>query len=148
MRVIREAREEDIPSLTELLRILFSIEKDFTFDEEKQRRGLQMLIDDERGTVLAAEQNGDIIGMCTGQLTVSTAEGGSALLVEDVVVAKEWRSQGIGRQLMDEIGKWGQQAGASRLQLLADKTNIKAIGFYMNTGWQYTQLVCLRRHQK
>jgi GNAT superfamily N-acetyltransferase len=143
---IRRAEQDDIPHLTALLKILFSIEEDFTFDEAKQSKGLHMLINDEHGCVLAAEHDGTIIGMCTGQLTVSTAEGGPALLVEDVVVAEGWREQGVGRRLMDEMSKWALMMGASRLQLLADRTNIKAIGFYMNTGWRSTQLICLRKY--
>ena len=143
---MRRAEQADIPGLTALLKILFSIEKDFTFNEAKQRKGLQMVINDEHGCVLLAEHNGTIIGMCTGQLTISTAEGGPALLVEDVVVAEEWRARGIGRRLMDEISRWGRLAGAFRLQLLADKSNTRALGFYMNTGWRSTQLICLRKY--
>jgi len=143
---MRRAEQADIPGLTALLKILFSIEKDFTFNEAKQRKGLQMVINDEHGCVLLAEHNGTIIGMCSGQLTISTAEGGPALLVEDVVVAEEWRARGIGRRLMDEISGWGRLAGASRLQLLADKSNTRALGFYMNTGWRSTQLICLRKY--
>ncbi len=142
---IRQASLDDIPHLTTLLKILFSIEEDFTFNEAKQRSGLQQIIDNELSCVFVAEHGGSIIGMCTGQLTVSTAEGGPALLVEDVVVAEEWRSQGIGRRLMDEIYRWGLQMRVSRLQLLADKANTHALGFYRSIGWTTTQLICLRK---
>ena len=142
---IRQAEQADIPSLTALLKILFSIEKDFIFNEVKQRKSLQKLIGNERCSVLVAEHAGNIIGMCTGQLTVSTAEGGPALLVEDVVVAEDWRSKGVGSRLMDEMSRWALQAGVSRLQLLADRTNSRALGFYMNTGWRSTKLICLRK---
>lgn len=46
-----------------------------------------MLIANQWATVLVAETSGKVVGMATGQLTISTAEGGPALLVEDVVVA-------------------------------------------------------------
>ncbi len=142
---IRRASQDDIPNLTALLKILFSIEKDFTFSEAKQRMGLQQVIANERGCVIVAEHGENIIGMCTGQLTISTAEGGPALIIEDVVVSEEWRSQGIGRQLMDEMSRWAQLMGVSRLQLLADKTNTQALDFYRHTGWTTTQLICLRK---
>lgn len=142
---IRQANSDDIAHLTALLRILFSFEKDFTFNEAKQRRGLQHMIDNEHGCIFVAEHAGNIIGMCTGQLTVSTAEGGPALLVEDVVVAEEWRSHGVGRRLMDELTRWAYKSGATRMQLLADKSNTGALGFYADTGWKSTQLICLRK---
>lgn len=142
---IRQADSNDIAHLTALLRVLFSIEEDFTFNEERQQRGLQHMIDLEGGCVLVAEHDDTIIGMCTGQLTVSTAEGGPAVIVEDVVVEEAWRSQGVGRRLMDEISKWARRMGVSRLQLLADKTNSEALEFYRRIGWTTTQLICLRK---
>ena len=142
---IRQASQNDIPHLTVLLKLLFSFEEDFTFNEAKQRRGLQQMIDNEHSCVFVAEHAGTIIGMCTGQLTVSTAEGGPALLVEDVVVAEQWRSQGMGRRLMDKMSAWAQGMGASRLQLLADKTNMQGLAFYRRLGWTTTHLICLRK---
>jgi hypothetical protein len=94
MVIIRAARPADIDSLTALLKILFSIEEDFIFDETRQRPGLQMILNNDRACVLAAEADGQVIGMCSGQLTVSTAEGGPTLLVEDVVVLPDWHGRG------------------------------------------------------
>nr|MBF0222206.1 GNAT family N-acetyltransferase [Desulfobulbaceae bacterium] len=142
----RKADPGDTPQLIELLRALFAIEEDFLFNEEKQRVGLQLMLDNQRGYVAVAEKAGTIIGMCTGQLTISTAEGGPALLVEDVVVTKKWRSQGVGKQLMAEVSRWAEHMGVSRLQLLADKTNSEALDFYKSLGWQSTQLICLRKY--
>ena len=143
---IRPARPEDLDSLTKLLKALFSIEADFTFNEPLQRRGLQLMLENDRGCVLVAELNGKVIGMCSGQLTISTAEGGVALLVEDVIVHWGWQGQGIGTNLMEGIGAWARQQGASRLQLLADRNNIPALEFYKRLGWQTTELICLRKH--
>ncbi len=95
--------------------------------------------------VLVAESRNRVIGMCTGQLVISTAEGGYSLLVEDVVVEPSRREQGIGRLLLDTLESWAMGKGVSRLQLLADKSNGKGLGFYMKNGWQRTNLSCLRK---
>jgi len=145
MVIIRPARPGDIDSLTELLKILFTIEEDFVFDEMRQRRGLRMMLDNDRACILTAEADGQVIGMCSGQLTVSTAEGGPALLVEDVVVRGDWHGRGIGRRLMESLGAWAGEKGASRLQLLADRNNGPALDFYGKLGWQTTELICLRK---
>jgi len=142
---IRPARAGDIDSLTALLKILFTIEEDFIFDEMLQRRGLQMVLDNDRACLLAAEADGQVLGMCSGQLTVSTAEGGPALLVEDVVVRRDWHGRGIGRRLMESLGEWAGKKGVSRLQLLADRNNRPALDFYDKLGWQTTELICLRK---
>ena len=142
---IRQADIADIEDLIVLLKVLFSIEEDFVFDEQKQRDGLQLILNNKNACVLVAELEGQVIGMCSGQLTISTAEGGPALLVEDVVVQQEYRYRGIARQLMDAVAKWGESKGASRLQLLADKHNEQGFDFYEKIGWQKTQLICLRK---
>jgi ribosomal protein S18 acetylase RimI-like enzyme len=103
-----------------------------------------MLESPETRCVLVAQGKGAVAGMCTAQLVISTAEGAPSALVEDVVVAREFRGQGVGRKLMDAIGAWAVTAGATRLQLLADKNNAAAFGFYEKLGWRRTQLVCLR----
>lgn len=149
--VIRPAVIEDIESLICLLETLFSVEEDFAIDRTRQRRGLEMMLNNGRGRVIVAETSptaeaadGTVVGMCSGQLTISTAEGGPAVLIEDVVVLEDWRGQGIGERLMAGITAWARENEAARLQLLADRDNVPALDFYKYLGWQQTSLICLR----
>ncbi len=143
--LFRSARLEDLDALVELLAELFSIEEDFTFNAELQRRGLLLLLGNPFARVVVAENGDRAVGMVSGQLVVSTAEGGPAVLVEDVVVSACFRQRGIGRRLLDEIAAWAAAKGAGRLQLLADRNNGAALAFYEKTGWQFTSLICLRQ---
>lgn len=144
--IVRPACTEDLDGLVCLLEMLFSIEEDFVIDSDKHRRGLDVMLNNRRGCIMAAEAaNGIVVGMCSGQLTVSTAEGGPAVLIEDVIVHKEWRGRGIGALLLDSIMAWGWENEASRLQLLADRKNVPALAFYKHLGWETTQLTCLRK---
>ena len=79
---------------------------------------------------------------------ISTAEGSASLLVEDVVVTRDWRGKGVGRKLLDRIAQWAAEQGANRMQLLADRTNKAGLDFYSHSGWQQTQLICLMKRQK
>jgi ribosomal protein S18 acetylase RimI-like enzyme len=144
---IRNARPEDFDSLTALLQQLFSIEADFAVDAGRQRRGLSLMLDGclKHRCVKVAEVEGEVAGMVTAQLLISTAEGGVVALVEDMVVDSRYRGRGIGRQLMAAIETWAREHGASRLQLLADRTNFSALDFYDKIGWRPTRLICLRR---
>lgn len=147
---IRPARHEDFDCLVSLLGELFSIEEDFVVDEARQRRGLAMMPNNGRGRIIIAERSqaenapGPVIGLCTGQITVSTAEGGPAVLIEDVVVSKDWRGRGLGPKLMNGITDWARENEATRLQLQADTENTPALGLYERLGWEPTQLTCLR----
>ena len=141
---IRPATSGDLEDLAGLLGELFSLEADFTPDRAKQVRGLELLLSREDARLLAAEAGGRIMGMCSGQMVISTAEGGPAVLVEDVVVARDWRGQGVGASLLEAVGHWALEQGATRMQLLADRNNTPALDFYGHLGWRTTRLVCLR----
>jgi ribosomal protein S18 acetylase RimI-like enzyme len=144
---IRNARQEDLDTLTALLRQLFSMEADFAVDAGRQRRGLGLMLDGclKHRCVKVAEAEGEVVGMVTAQLLISTAEGGIVALIEDMVVDTRLRGRGIGRLLMAAIEAWSRERGASRLQLLADRTNFSGLDFYDKIGWRPTRLICLRR---
>jgi ribosomal protein S18 acetylase RimI-like enzyme len=147
MATIRNAKPGDIPQLVELLKELFSIEADFDFDQDKQSNGLNLLLNSKKDCVLVAERLSDnkVLGMCTVQTLISTAEGGPVGLLEDLIVSADFRHLGIGAKLLVEAVNWAECQGLKRLQLLADKNNLPALNFYQKQGWNSTQLVCLRK---
>lgn len=146
MVIIRPAGEQDLEQLVVLLRMLFAIEEDFEIDSARQDRGLRLMLNSDFAKVLVADVGGRVVGMVTGQVVVSTAEGGPSVLVEDMVVVPEWRGRGTGRALLDGLRDWAGQQGATRMQLLADANNQSALGYYHHLGWQETVLVCRRMH--
>lgn len=148
MIIIRTAKSSDIAQLAELLKELFTIETDFVFDREKQTGGLNLLLTSAKDCILVAESldENKVLGMCTVQTLISTAEGGPVGLLEDLIVAADYRYQGIGAKLLAEAVYWAECQGLKRLQLLADKNNRYALNFYQNQGWQSTQLVCLKKY--
>ena len=132
---MRAARQEELEPMVALLRLLFAIEADFRFDAARQRRGLGLLLQDDRARVLVARVNGRVVGMCTGQVVISTAEGGPALLVEDVVVAPDHRGQGIGRALLKEAERRARSSGAARIELPSGSQRTEAHAFYRACGY-------------
>jgi GNAT superfamily N-acetyltransferase len=144
---IRNAGIDDLQALVTLLQALFSIEADFSPDADRQHRGLTLMLDGcgKHRCIKVADVDGVVVGMCTAQTLISTAEGATVALVEDMVVDPAYRGRGIGRRLMTAIETWSRRHGAVRLQLLADRTNFSALDFYDRIGWVPTQLICLRR---
>ena len=135
------ATATDVLQLVALLDELFRIEQDFHPDPDKQRRGLEMLIaDPERGVMMVARIAGNIVGMVSAQLVMSTAEGAYSAWVEDMVIAPEWRAHGIGKRLLQSALDWARSRGATRAQLLVDLDNAPALGYYEHLGWQATRL--------
>ncbi|WP_432738263.1 GNAT family N-acetyltransferase [Maridesulfovibrio sp. FT414] len=142
---IRTARSADLEPMANLLKMLFSIETDFSADRSRQLTGLRMLMGNPRARILVADHGGEVVGMCTGQIVISTAEGGPSILVEDVVVREDFQNRGIGRLLMQGLYEFAEENRATRLQLLADCDNQPALNFYEKTGWGKTKMICLRR---
>lgn len=144
---IRNAQPDDLETLVKLLQELFAVETDFNADANQQRKGISLLLDGcgKHRCLKVALVDDHVVGMCSAQALISTAEGGWVALVEDMVVSKPYRGTGVGRRLMEDIEMWAMQRGMTRLQLLADRTNFAALDFYDKMGWCPTQLICLRR---
>ena len=152
LTTIRRATRHDLDSMVHLLQMLFTIEASFEPAPERQRAGLkQMLRHPRQSCIMVAETimppptPPRIIGMCTGQLVTSTAQGTQSLWIEDLIIESAWRNHGYGRQLLEAIISWGKGEGATRAQLLAENANLSAINFYTYLGWERTDLNCWRK---
>ncbi|QHI70896.1 GNAT family N-acetyltransferase [Tichowtungia aerotolerans] len=141
---IRAASHEDVRAMTRLLQELFAVETEFEFDEEKQRCGLEMLLDSPTAGIWVVDRRGWIVGMVTIQLVVSTAEGALSGWVEDLVVSSAYRRRGLGRALLKSATNWAKRQGATRVQLLADSRNVPALMFYRKQEWLQTNMIALR----
>ena len=139
---IENARIHDIPALMGLLATLFQIEADFQADVVKQTKGLTLLINStENGVIkVAKNQEGQVIGMVSAQLVISTAQGSPSAWIEDMVIKEAYRGEGVGKALLDEALVWAKNKGATRAQLLVDTENTSALGYYAHLGWESTQL--------
>jgi len=142
---IRNATTADLAGMSSLLGELFSIEADFAPDVRRQRQGLARLIATPDATLLVAVSGKKIVGMCTLQPLISTAEGGTVGLVEDLVIAEKWRGKGIGARLLERIEAIAQERQMSRLQLLTDLDNEGALSFYKKNRWEKLKLIAMRK---
>jgi len=142
---IRPASREDVRPMTRLLQELFAVETEFEFDEEKQRCGLQMLLDAPGAGIWVADRRGRVAGMVVCQLVVSTAEGALSGWLEDLVVSSPYRRRGLGTALLKSAFHWAREKGATRMQLLADSRNVPALIFYRKQEWLQTNMVALRK---
>lgn len=141
----RRASDGDIASLCGLLELLFEQEADFTPDREKQARGLRGIIGcPAEGMVLCAVAGDEIVGMVVLLFTVSTAEGGRAAWLEDMVVHPTARKRGIGERLLNAAIHAARDAGCLRITLLTDDGNDAAMRFYSGVGFVRSRMVPFR----
>ena len=141
------AERSHVPALLSLLEELFTQEQDFKPNAQKQVLGLLQIIDHpECGRIFIARHNNTVIGMATALCTISTAEGGPVLLLEDVIVARPYRGQGVGGLLMRHILCWAQGNGLLRVTLLTDRDNAGAFRFYERHGFVHSGMAVMRQN--
>jgi len=142
---VRQATTGDVTQLCELLSLLFAQEADFQPAVERQTRGLRLIVEQpEVGRIYCATDGDRIVGMVSILFTVSTAEGGRAAWLEDMVVHPSRRAQGIGERLLHMAIGEARAAGCSRITLLTDATNSSAMRFYGRAGFVRSQMIPLR----
>ena len=147
MELIEPATAGDIPELAALLALLFTQEADFRPDREKQERGLRLIIESPQvGVIFAAREGGEIVGMVSLLFTVSTAEGGRACWLEDMVVHPDRRGNGLGSRLLQTAIAYARSNGCARITLLTDQLNQGAIRFYGRHGFGPSEMTALRLH--
>lgn len=144
-----EADSRDIPGLAALLGELFAQEADFQPGRDKQTRALRLILSNpERGRIFVLRDGNEVAGMANALLSVSTAEGGPVVILEDVIVAGPYRDSGLGGQLVDRMLEWAGQEGYLRVTLLTDSGNRGALRFYRRQGFQRSSMVVPRRGLK
>lgn len=62
-------------------------------------------------------------------------------LISDMVVKSDYRRQGIGKRLLDEIRKWFSQQGITRIELRVSARNEVAYSFWNRHGFKETVYV-------
>jgi len=138
--VIRSARIEDLPELIELLA-----------DDELGRQrdpvahplpyfyinAFNAIAVDERNDIVVIEHDGRVIAML--QMTFIpglTHQGGERAQIEGVRVASDYRTQGVGRFLIDQVIERAQERGCRMVQLTTDKRRPNAHRFYDSLGFE------------
>ncbi len=142
---IEQATLEDLPQLTDLLFELFTQEGDFVPDRGKQMRGLRLLLEQpNRGRIFVLRQNGTILGMINLLFTISTAEGGFVIMLEDVIVHRDYRGRGFGDMLLRHAVEYAKKKDFARITLLTDRLNAEGQRFFREHGFVESKMIPMR----
>ena len=83
---------------------------------------------------LVAENDGTIIGSVLGGFD------GRRGMVYHLAVAQEYRQNGLGARLMEELERLLRLKGCIRAYMLVASDNLEAIHFYEKRGWERMEL--------
>ena len=149
---IAQARDIDIvlELVEELLAELGEEGREFSgIDREKLRTDIQRNLGTEPGSLsgsarfwalLAKDDGGAVLGVLTLSQSFALYAGGEYGVIDEMYVRPEYRSRGIGRQLVDGAGAIARREGWFRLDVTApeDRRGERAVRFYENLGFEFT----------
>ncbi len=142
---IEQGTIEDLPQLTDLLFDLFTQEADFTPDRAKQMRGLRLILEEpSRGRIFVLRHNGVILGMINLLFTISTAEGGFVILLEDVIIHRDYRGHGFGGKLLRHAMEYSRKKSFCRITLLTDRMDSEGVRFFKSHGFTESSMLPMR----
>jgi GNAT superfamily N-acetyltransferase len=143
--VIEPAIFEDLDELSNLLGELFSEESDFRPNKEKQLQGLRLIFEEpNRGRVFVLRRDRTIVGMINLLFTISTAEGGFVILLEDLVVHDAFRGHGYGSRLLEHAINFAKQKKFLRITLLTDRPELRSQNFFKRHGFYESSMMPMR----
>lgn len=141
--VIREAKLEDaeqlIAHITAIANepgsqiLIWPGELQLTMEDE--RKWIKSNSETENCTLLVAEAEGQIVGVlsCKGGEQKGTKHTTSL----GISVHKDWRNQGVGRELMERAIAWAKGTGViKRIQLEVTAGNASGIHLYEKLGFE------------
>lgn len=119
---VRELREEDIPELSRI--------EEESFSMPWSAEAFRGLLTRAYCTYVVALADEKIVGCCgyTDSLHEAT--------IDNVVVAKEYRNQGIGRAMLKRLLETGHAAGVEAYTLEVRASNLAAIHLYEKFGFR------------
>ena len=143
---IRPAKPSDLEKIKELNQKLFAKEfNDFdkTLDcnwpqTDKATNYFRERIEGKGGCAFVAEADGLVVGYLVGGLSRESyprlLEGGLGEL-ENMFVEKEFRSQGLGKKLVDSFIAWCRENKIKRIRVVASAGNELGLNFYHREGF-------------
>lgn len=129
--IIRDLTLEDYKALKPLLDELGYLS---TEDEVKER--LSKIVPDKNFKALLAEDQGKVVGFIGLSKSYTYERNGCYVRILALVVAGEYRSRGIGTQLVAAAEEWARQNGASLIALNSGLQRVEAHKFYENKGFR------------
>ncbi|AKM81945.1 MAG: GCN5-like protein N-acetyltransferase [Berkelbacteria bacterium GW2011_GWE1_39_12] len=151
---IRSGKIEDLGEIQKLSHLLFVKEQreydslydtDWPFNETGIDFFKKQLTDKNR-KVFIAETGGNIIGYLAASIRSDDEykntknEVLKIAEINNTIVLEEYRSRGIGTQLVDDFKKWAKENNADRIMVLASSPNLKGIDFYKKQDFEVFEI--------
>lgn len=130
------ADESDTAVVAELLANLFEEVGHTPGAEEIAAVFADIDADDRHSTLLALNEEGEVVGILTLVETLSLYAGGYIGVINELYVVPPYRSEGVGKMLLDEAKELAANRGWTRLEVTTPgEEYAKTLRFYEREGF-------------
>lgn len=142
---IRAGRREDAPAAARLW--MQSAESHACYDsvydtsrnaEKMMRNFLADLSSASHSFLFVAQAGGGIVGFVSGEMREGspTFHPRSWASIDDIFVAEEFRSRGIGKALIEKVRGWAKERSTTGISLQVAAANERGRDFYRDLGFR------------
>ncbi|MCK5542102.1 MAG: GNAT family N-acetyltransferase [Desulfobacterales bacterium] len=135
--------EKDLKELADLYQQLIPNE----FSLSKMRNVLVKNKNNPNHMVLTARKNGRLVGSLLAVICeMFFGQCKSFMVVEDVVIEKQFRKSGIGKALMQRIEEYAKEQNCSYIMLITDIERIGSQEFYKSLGYKTNEYCAFKKY--
>ena len=137
MIMIVEATEIDLPQIKNLLtELIETIDNSTGIDICKALENYRVLLKDTNSHFLIAKIDGFVVGFINFTVRKTILHEGPSALIDELVISKRQRGQGIGTRLVSTAVERCRELGCCEVEVSTEKVNGKAREFYKNCGFR------------
>jgi len=134
--LIRKATQSDLRAIGELLGDLIHVMDDTEgIDIRTAVKTCQDLLNDAGSHFLVAEIAGTLAGFINFTIRRTILHQSPSGLIDELVVASEYRGKGIGRRLVLAVIEECKRLGCCEVEVSTEKMNTEAREFYSKSGF-------------
>ncbi len=131
--IFEKLKKEDLEEIAKL----YDSERPMTTNRIKMYKTFDKIKNDNNYKMIVAKLSNEIVGFATVIINQDIFEENNPFMtIWNVRVKKEYRKQGIGKQLFQYIEKIANTAHCEFICLVAEKNNVSANVFYEKLGYK------------
>jgi GNAT superfamily N-acetyltransferase len=130
-------RRAEISDLSDILQMAVAFHQEDGHPLPERSRGTieSLLRGSELGSIYRLEFEGESAGYFALCYTISLEFGGQVIILDDFYLRPEFRSRGLGTEILGEIESLARKRGAVQIFLEVENANPKAFRLYERNGF-------------
>ena len=131
-----ETRIAESDDYSQTLPLLHQLWKNFAFNENDLMNTFSTLLSDPNAEIYLVEYSGNLIALISLTFRFSLFHQGKVMIIEDFIVKKEFRKQGIGTDLVSYAENIALQKGCKCIELNSDFHRLETHQFWINREYK------------